>query len=115
MVLKTARYPIISDGENQIVKLLIKHTHDTSCHSGVEQPRALLMENYWILRCRVIVKQTVRQCIPCRQMLQDAVTPQMADLPVDRLPTQHHQRFQTPGLDFAGPFPVKENGVKASS
>ena len=34
----------------------------------------------------------------------------MADLPEFRLPRKNHQVFQNTGLDFAGPFPVKEHG-----
>ena len=108
--LETARFPLILDGNNQSVRLLIKHFHQTNMHCGTEQTRSLLMELYWILRCRAVVKQTVRQCIPCRRMIQEVAAPQMADLPEFRLPRENHHVFQTTGLDFVGPFPVKEHG-----
>ena len=85
MFLETARHPIILDGLNPIVKLLIKNFYLTNTHSGVEQTRCLLMQYYWILKCRVVVRQTVRQCIPCRQMIQEIEQPQMSDLPCERL------------------------------
>ena len=34
----------------------------------------------------------------------------MADLPDCRLPSANHFPFLTTGLDFVGPFPIKENG-----
>ena len=108
--LETVRFPLILDGINQSVRLMVKHFHQINMHCGTEQTRSLLMELYWILRCRAVVKQTVRQCIPCRRMIQEEAAPQMAGLPEFRLPRENHQVFQTTGLDFVGPFPVKEHG-----
>ena len=103
--LETARFPLIPS-----VRLMVKHFHQTNLHCGTEQTRSLLMELYWILRCRAVIKQTVRQCIPCGRMIQKVAAPQMADLPEFKLPRENHQVFQTTGLDFVGPFPVKEHG-----
>ena len=105
--LETARFPLILDGNNQSVRLMVKHFHQTIMHCGTEQTRSLLMELYWILRCRAVVKQTIRQCIPCRRMIQEVAAPQMADLQEFTLPRENHQVFQTTGVDFVGPFPVK--------
>ena len=52
--------------------------------------------------------------MPCRRVLQDVSTPQMADLPEDRLPKKNQFVFETTGLDFIGPFPVKNNGRLSS-
>ena len=72
------------------------------------------MEYYWILRCRAVVKQTTRHCLPSRRMLQDVSTPQMADLPAERLLKKDQFVFETTGLDFIGPFHVKNNGRLSS-
>ncbi|XP_075261158.1 uncharacterized protein LOC142352888 [Convolutriloba macropyga] len=114
MVLETARHPLILDGVNPIVKLLIKNTHVVKSHSGVEQTRSSLMEYYWILKCRAVVRQTIRQCIPCRRMAQEISPPQMSDLPSERLSLQNHFAFATTGLDFIGPFPIKQCGKFAT-
>ena len=73
-----------------------------------------LMEFYWILRCRTVVKQTISHCLPCRRMLQDVSNPQMADLPAERLPKKNQFVFETTGLDFFGPFSVKNHGRLSS-
>ena len=72
------------------------------------------MEYYWILKCRAIVRQTKRQCIPCRRMAQEIHPPQMSDLPSERLLLQNHFAFATTGLDFIGPFPIKQCGKFAT-
>ena len=66
------------------------------------------MEYYWILKCRAVVRQTIRQCIPCRRMAQEISPPQMSDLPSELLLLQNHFAFATKGLDFIGPFPIKQ-------
>ena len=83
-LLMTARHPIILDGNNAADKLLVQHTHETNCHCGPEPTRNTLMEYYWILRCRAVVKQTIRHCLQCRRMQQDVSNPQMADLRKER-------------------------------
>ena len=75
---------------------------------------ASLLQYYWILKCRAVVRQTVRQCIPCRRMIQEIQQPQMSDLPCERLPSEHHFVFATTGLDFIGPFPVSQSGRHAT-
>ena len=110
----TARHPIILDGNNAAVKLLVQHTHTKLIVIVVPSRLETLMEYYWILRCRSVVKQTIRHYLPCRRMLQDVCTPQMADLPEDRLPKKNQFVFETTGLDFIGPFPVKNNGRLSS-
>ena len=110
----TSRYPLILDGNNTATRLLIQHTHELNCHCGPEQTRNILMEYYWILRCRTVVKQTIIHCLPCRRMIQDVSIPKMADLPQERLPKNNQFVFETTGLDFIGLFPVKNNGKLSS-
>ena len=63
-------------------------------HCGKEQTRNLLMELYRILMCRAVVKQTIRQCIPCRRMIHEVDALQMADLQEFRLPRKNHLFFK---------------------
>ena len=114
MVLETARQPINLDSLNQIMKLLIKHFLVINTQSGVEQTRCLLKQYYWVLKCRAVVRQTVRQCILWRRMIREIQQPQMSDLPCERLPSEHHFVFATTGLDFIGPFPVSQCGRDAT-
>ena len=104
MVLETASHPLILDGVNPIVKHLIKNTHVVNSHSGVEETRSCLMEYYWVLKCRAVVRQKIRQCIPCQRMAQEINPPQMSDPPRESLPFQNHFAFATTGLDFIVPF-----------
>ena len=99
-LLMTSRYPLILDGNNTATRLLIQHTHELNCHCGPEQTRNILMEYYWILRCRAVVKQTVRHCLPCHRMIQDVSIPKKAVLLHKRLPKNNQFVFKTTGFDF---------------
>ena len=57
----TACHPIILDGNNAAVKLLVQHKHEINGHCGPEQTRNTFRKSYWILRCRAVVKQTIRE------------------------------------------------------
>ena len=105
-LLMTSRYPLILDSNYTAIRLLIQHTHELNCHCGPEQIRNFLMESYWILQCRAVVKQTFRHC---RRLIQDVSIPKMADLHRERLPKIPQIVFETTGLDFIWPFPVKND------
>ena len=60
-LLMTACHPIILDVNNAAVMLLVQHKHEINCHCGPEQTRNTFMKSYWILRCRAVVKQTIRE------------------------------------------------------
>ena len=79
--LMTSRYPLILDGNSTATRLLIQHTHEHNGRCGPEQTRNIRLEYYWILRCRAVVKQTIRHCHSCRRTIQDVSIPKMADLP----------------------------------
>ena len=114
MVLETARHSIILHRLNPIVKLLIKNVYIINTDSGVEQTRCLLLQYYWIFKCRAVVRLTVHRCLPCKQNVQKILQPQTSDLPCERLPSEHHFVFVTTGLEFIGPFPVSQYGRHAT-
>ena len=113
-LLMNACHRIILDSTNAAVKLLVQLTQETKYHCGLEQTRNTHMKYCWILGCRAVVKQTIRHCLSCCRMLQDVSIPQMADLQAERLLKKNQFVFETTGLYFIGPFPVKNNGRLSS-
>ena len=61
--LMTSRCSLILDGNNIATRLLIQQTQELNFHCGLEQTWNILMEYYWILLCRAVVKQTIRHCL----------------------------------------------------
>ena len=87
---------------------MIKHTHELNCHRVPDQTGNSLMEYYWILGCRVVVKRTIIHCVLCRGMIRDVRIPKMADLPHKKL--LKIINLSSKQLDFIEPFPVKNSG-----
>ena len=108
--LLVARYPIILDSKHPGVKLFLLHIHNSNSHASLEQSRSIVQEQFWVLRCRSALKTIIHYCIPCKRITQHVDYPIMADLPDCRLPSANHFPFLTTGLDFGGPFPIKDNG-----
>ena len=108
--LLVARYPIILDSKHPAVKLFLLHIHKSNSHASLEQSRSIVQEQFWVLRCRSSLKTIIHHCIPCKRITQHVDYPIMADLPDCRLPSANHFPFLTTGLDFVGPFPIKDNG-----
>ena len=108
--LLVARYPIILDSKYPAVKLFLLHIHKSNSHASLEQSRCIVQEQFWVLRSRSALKTIIHHCIPCKRITQHVDYPIMADLPDCRLPSANHLPFLTTGLDFVGPFPIKDNG-----
>ena len=58
------------------IALFSQHFHSTKGHCGLEFTRALVQQQFWILKAR----QLIRRCIISRRQLQDVIQPIMADL-----------------------------------
>ena len=69
--------------------------------------RALIQQQFWILKARNVLRRIIRHCITCRRQQQDVIQPKMADLPKKRLPSTINYPFRTTGIDYMGPFFIK--------
>ncbi|XP_052747990.1 uncharacterized protein LOC128200047 [Galleria mellonella] len=102
-VSENARSPIILDGRNYSVRLLILHQHIQSAHSFNELILNELRQKFWILRARSTIRSVVNTCLQCRRWKGKTINPKTGDLPSHRL--DHHKRpFTHVGLDYFGPI-----------
>lgn len=104
----SARTPILLPAKHAFTNLTIRNIHDLVKHSGIRDTLTNLRERFWILRGRETVKKVIRHCVVCRRF--DAAPckpPPFADLPTNRV--SDDPPFTNVGIDFAGPFYVKEN------
>ena len=85
----------------------MEHVHDTNGHCGLEFSRALIQQQFWILKARKVLRRIIRHCITCRRQQQDLIQPIMDDLPKERLPSTINYPFRTTGIDYMGPLFIK--------
>ena len=77
----------------------------------VSNSLSIVQEQFWVLRSRSPLKTIItHHCISYRRITQHVDNPIMADLADCRLPSANHFPFATTGLDFVGPFPIKDKG-----
>ena len=107
--LLVACYPTIFDSKLPAVKFFPLHLHKSNSHASLEQSRSIVEEQFWVLRCQSALKTIINHCNPCRRITQHVDYPIMVDLPDCRLPSANHFPFTTRGLDFVGPFSIKDN------
>ena len=79
--------------------------HLTTLHGGLTLTRGYLLQRYWIPRGRLLIKETIRNCLRCLRIRGATGSQQMGDLPASRL--QPSRPFLKSGIDYAGPLMLR--------
>ena len=98
--------PAILPSDHHVTRLIVRHLHESSGHSGTNQTLAAVRQQYWIIKGPSTVKRIVSGCIPCRRRNQNPGTQIMAPLPAARV-TPGMPPFSSVGIDYFGPLKVK--------
>lgn len=101
-----ARSPIILPGESHLTLLMVDHYHYVFFHLGNKALQALLLRKFWIFRLKQVVRSRISKCITCQRMRAQAHPPMMAPLPSARV--RQGRPFLSVGVDYAGPFLVRQ-------
>ena len=99
------KHPILLDSRHPLVRLFLEHLHQKHCHQGVEYMRALIQQNFAIVKLRTALRSIQSKCVVCRKRKAETLSPMMADLPRERL-AFGSPAFTNTGLDYFGPFYV---------
>ncbi|XP_033226851.1 uncharacterized protein LOC117179303 [Belonocnema kinseyi] len=102
---QSVREPVILNGGNPIVQLLIAFYHEKSGHIGRERVINDLRSKYWITKIRSAVRAQGYNCLTCRQRKAKPIQPEMAPLP-DMRTDSFIEPFTNTGVDYFGPFQV---------
>ena len=103
----STKWPVILPRDHLVSRMIVIECHEES-HVGIELTLGKLRCRYWIVGARNLIKQVHRERVTCRRLYAAPAVQKMADLqPPERL-QPGTAPFQYVGLDFVGPFFVKQ-------
>ncbi len=103
-----ARHQVIVPKDHWITELLIRHTHVKLAHAGGQHVLSHLLEKYWLLKARRVIRTVTSECVECRRQRGTPMGQEMATVPDFRVPDRRVVPFAHTALDMAGPFKIKE-------
>ncbi|XP_018357523.1 PREDICTED: uncharacterized protein LOC108757560 [Trachymyrmex cornetzi] len=103
----SVKHQIVLPSKHPFTKLLIKHEHTKLLHAGAQMTLTSIRQRFWPLNGRNTVHLIVRNCIACFRMNPPMIQPLMGNLP--RHKVQASRVFANIGIDFCGPFQLRES------
>ncbi|XP_018407682.1 PREDICTED: uncharacterized protein LOC108783580 [Cyphomyrmex costatus] len=103
----SAKYQMLLPANHPFTKLLIENEHSRLLHAGPQATLASIRQKFWPLNGRNIVRLIIRRCIKCFRSNPSIIQPIMGNLPRARV--QVSRPFSNVGVDFCGPFHVRES------
>ena len=98
-------HPYIVPHQHPISRAIAWYYH-CRAHVGTEWTLAVVRQEFWIVRARVLIKRLIHACVTCRKLYWKPCNQKMADLPPERLQA-YEPAFTTVGIDLFGPVIVK--------
>ena len=80
-----AKHPVLLDSRHPVTRLFLEHLHRSHCHQGVDYLRALVQQQFAIVKLRTALRSIAQRCVTCRKRRAETISPMMADLPRERL------------------------------
>ncbi|CAK1590645.1 unnamed protein product [Parnassius mnemosyne] len=102
-----SKHQIILPKKHALTNLIIDDAHMSYLHAGPQSVQYLLLQRYWILSCRDIVRQRIHRCVRCFRARPTRDQPIMGPLPASRI--RPARPFLKTAVDYAGPFFVRAN------
>ena len=98
---------ILLPPQAHLTHLIVEHYHKLLLHPGPNLQQAVIQTRFWIPAARRLIRQRTFSCLKCYKSKAKLITPMMGDLPTYRV--EGGRAFLHVGVDFAGPFTVKES------
>ena len=81
-----AKHPTLLDSHHPVTRLFLENFHRTHCHQGVDNLRALVQQQFAIVKLKTALRTIVLRCVTCRRKRRaEFLSSMMADLPRERL------------------------------
>lgn len=105
-----SKHQLILPKKHPLTSLIIDDAHIAHLHAGTQSVQYLLLQKYWILSSRDIIRKQIYHCVRCFRTRPAHSRPAMAPLPAVRI--RPERPFLKSSVDYAGPFYVRANKVR---
>lgn len=106
------KHPVILPKGSHVTNLIIHRTHLNLLHAGPRQVLSSLNLNYWVSNGIREVKKIIHKCVTCFKYKARCSSQLMGSLPEKRVSSS--RVFKNVGVDFCGPFQIKQSRIRKS-
>ncbi|XP_045454347.1 uncharacterized protein LOC123663725 [Melitaea cinxia] len=99
------KHPALLPPDHPLTILIIDFIHRNYCHTGINTTHFLLLQQFWIISAKRVVRSRLSKCVQCYRTNSKPLQPFMSDLPSYRV--NQIKPFSVVGVDFGGPFRIK--------
>ena len=103
----TTVFPMLIPSHSTFTNLYIRHVHELVGHQGVAQTLTYIRKEFWLPKGRKAAQTILRQCNKCRKV-EGKSFPLPPHPPLPDFRTKRSPAFSATGLDFTGPFKVRD-------
>ena len=101
------KHPVIIPKKCVIADLIVRHYHEKTAHQGRGMTMsAIRSAGFWIINLNSSVSSLIHHCVTCSRLRRLPSVQKMSELPTER--TNASPPFSYVGVDFFGPFEVKD-------
>ena len=105
------RFPMLIPKGLHFSYLYASEVHSINGHVGVNQTLSAIRQTVWIVHCRTLVNNLIKNCSKCKLQAQKFYpTPEFPSLPITRMSFDHP--FKHVGIDLTGHYTLYHNGNK---
>ena len=102
-----AKHSALLDSHHPVTCLFPEPLHKSHCHQGVDYLRALVQQQFAIVKLKTTLRSIVQKCVTCRKRQAESISPMMSYLPREQLAFKEPP-FTNSGVDYFGPFYVSK-------
>ena len=105
------KHQVLLPEKHHLTILIVRALHVEHLHIGQSGMLAIVRQKYWPVNARNIIRRITSSCVRCFKVAPVSVEQLMGQLPAQRLAEAHP--FQRSGVDYGGPFFVKQGGPRS--
>jgi hypothetical protein len=96
---------------HHITTLIIEDVHKKNLHASSRLLLSLIRQKFWIPDATNVLRKISYKCLTCFRLKTITATQLMGQLPEERV--KPIRPFTNAGVDYAGPFYVKQGGKRS--